>query len=275
MADEPSILEHYGQDRILERVLDALRASGVDPDRLTPDALAPVDHLHARGHLATEALAEVLAPQAGERVLDIGCGVGGPARWLTAHHGCAVAGIDISPAFCAAGRTFTELTGLTDKVRIVRGDACALPFEDACFDLAYSQYVIMNIVDKDAFYAEAARVLRPGGRFMMSAVTRGPGPAPRFPLPWARQPGISHLITTAALREGLEGAGFEIVRFHDCTTENAAGHRRQLEKIASDGPPLLGPRLVMGDHLPEAQRNSAAGYETGALVAIETLCVKG
>ena len=273
MVGAQEVVGHYSSEGILDRVLAALRTAGVDLERLTPDDLAPVDHLHARGIQATQALATALAPTAGERVLDIGCGVGGPARWIAfSVDECAVVGIDLTPAFCALAERLNELTGLSDRVAIECADALDLPFEDAAFAVAYSQYVIMNVADKPAFVGEAARVVKPGGRYMISAVTRGPGPEPTFPLPWASRPDISYLGSRDELRADLDGAGFEIVDFRDCTAENAAGHAAVIETIAREGPPALSPRLVMGDGLPEAQRNSAAGYASGALIAVEVLC---
>ena len=273
MVGAQEVVGHYSSEGILDRVLAALRTAGVDLERLTPDDLAPVDHLHARGIQATQALATALAPTAGERVLDIGCGVGGPARWIAfSVDECAVVGIDLTPAFCALAERLNELTGLSDRVAIECGDALDLPFEDAAFAVAYSQYVIMNVADKPAFVGEAARVVKPGGRYMISAVTRGPGPEPTFPLPWASRPDISYLGSRDELRADLDGAGFEIVDFRDCTAENAAGHAAVIKTIAREGPPALSPRLVMGDGLPEAQRNSAAGYASGALIAVEALC---
>ena len=275
MVGAQDVVGHYSSEGIVERVLAALRGAGIDLERLTPAELAPVDHLHARGVEATKALLTALAPAPGERVLDVGFGVGGPARWIAfSVDDCHVTGVDLTPAFCAVAERLTALTGLADRVRIDCADALDLPFEDAAFAVAYAQYVIMNVADKRAFVREAARVLKPGGRYMISAVTRGPGPEPVFPLPWAGRPDISYLTSGDDLRGDLEGAGFEIVDFRDCTAENAAGHQSVLERIAREGPPALSPRLVMGEGLGQAQRNSATGYASGALIAVEVLCRK-
>ena len=275
MVGSQDVVGHYSSEGIVDRVLGALRGAGVDLKRLTPTELAPVDHLHARGVEATKALLTALGPAPGERVLDIGCGVGGPARWIASRvDDCHVTGVDLTPAFCAVAERLTELTGLGGRVRIDCADALDLPFGDAAFAVAYSQYVIMNVADKRAFVREVARVLKPDGHYMISAVTRGPGPEPVFPLPWAGRPDISYLASGDDLRTDLEGAGFEIVDFRDCTAENAAGHQSVLERIAREGPPALSPRLVMGEGLGQAQRNSATGYASGALIAVEVLCRK-
>ena len=187
MVGSQDVVGHYSSEGIVDRVLGALRGAGVDLERLTPTELAPVDHLHARGVEATKALLTALGPAPGERVLDIGCGVGGPARWIASRvDDCHVTGVDLTPAFCAVAERLTELTGLGGRVRIDCADALELPFGDAAFAVAYSQYVIMNVADKRAFVREVARVLKPDGRYMISAVTRCPGPAAPTSAIWRR-----------------------------------------------------------------------------------------
>src|SRR4029077_16037311 len=129
---------------------------------ITPETLAPVDHLHGRGPLATEELVAMLEPQAGEGILDIGSGLGGPARWIASRFGCAVTGVDLTEEHCDAARELNATCGLLDRVHILQGSAPALPLPDAGYDRAYSHNVVMNIADKAAVYREAFRVLKPG-----------------------------------------------------------------------------------------------------------------
>jgi sarcosine/dimethylglycine N-methyltransferase len=130
---------------------------------ITPDTLAPIDHFHGKGVVATEELAAALEPKADEHLLDIGCGIGGPARWIAAKYGCRVTGVDLTEGFCEAARELNNLTGLADRVTILHGSALALPVPDAAFDRAYSQAALMNVSDKQGVFREAFRVLRPGG----------------------------------------------------------------------------------------------------------------
>src|SRR4029077_16713834 len=117
---------HYGSIAIAERVLAALRAANGADAPVTPESLAPFDHFHGRGVIAHKEIAAQLALKPGERVLDIGSGIGGPARWFAAKFGVHVTGIDLTPEFCAAAVALNAITGLADRVRIVPGSALAL-----------------------------------------------------------------------------------------------------------------------------------------------------
>lgn len=211
-----AVAAHYGGDGVAARMLAAVRGAG--PARpVTAAALAPFDHFHGGGAAATAATAAQLALAPGERVLDIGAGVGGPARFIAEGHDVEVTAVDLTAGFCAAAAALNAATGLTDRVHVVAGSAVALPLADAAFDAAWSHNVVMNIADKERFYREAFRVLRPGGRLALSALCAGPGGEPYFPVPWARSAGISFLQTPEAMRAGLQAAGFEIVAFRDVT----------------------------------------------------------
>ena len=139
---------------------------------ITPETLAPLDHFNGRGLAATQELVALLDPHAGESLLDIGSGIGGPARWIAMQYGCTVTGVDVTAAFCEAARVLNAACGVADRVRIFEGTALALPFPDASFDRAYSHGVMMSIADKVGVYREAFRVLKPGGRRCCSSSMR-------------------------------------------------------------------------------------------------------
>ena len=98
---------------------------------ITPETLAPIDHLHGRGALATQELVELLEPQAGDAILDIGSGLGGPARWIAARFGCAMTGVDLTEEYCDAARAAQCRLRPVGRVRILQGSALALPLPDA------------------------------------------------------------------------------------------------------------------------------------------------
>lgn len=165
---------HYGRADLLEAILAAVRATGKDPDALTPDDLAPIDQFHTRGKPATIELATLAGLRAGMRVLDVGGGIGGPARTLAAEFGCSVTVLDLTEAYVRTGEAITARLGLSDRVSFRHGSALALPFADGSFDAAWTQHSSMNVADKAQMYAEIRRVLRPGGIFALHEVMACP-----------------------------------------------------------------------------------------------------
>src|SRR5262245_31902870 len=161
MTDLHAVAKHYGRPGLADVILDALKAAGKDIDHLTPDDLAPVDEFHTRGRAATVELAQFLELNGSERILDVGCGIGGPSRYLAKTFGCRVVGVDLTPEFCRVATMLAERTGLSDKVQYRQGNALAMPFEDLSFDVVWSQNVVMNIADRNRLYWEIHRVLRP------------------------------------------------------------------------------------------------------------------
>lgn len=272
MTDD--IADHYANDGIAERVLEAVRAA-LPPDALlTPEALSSADHLHSRGLVATEELAALLDPQPGDRILDIGSGVGGPARWIAATFDAHVTGIDLTEAFCKAALTLNAATGMSDRVAIVQASALDLPFPHAHFDRALSHNVIMNIADKARFYAEAYRVLKPGGALALMNLIAGPTGTPHYPTPWAASAASSFLATLDETRAQIEAAGFRIVTLEDTTGRTRTSRQAQAQQIRAGAIPVLGAHLVMGSRVSAFRLNTARSEEEGSLRSMAALVLK-
>jgi len=225
LTDGGPVREHYASEGITERVLTALRNADGPDVLITPETLAPIDHFHGKGVIATEELVAELQPKASDNLLDIGCGIGGPARWIAAKYGCRVTGVDLTAEFCAAARELNNLTGLADRVEILHGDALSLPVPNNSFDHAYSQAALMNISDKRGVFREAFRVLRPGGSLALSLAGAGSAGEPRYPLPWATTTATSFLATPDEIRGDLLAAGFQIVFVRDISAALAEALR--------------------------------------------------
>jgi SAM-dependent methyltransferase len=274
MAIETDVAQHYGSAGIAERILAALRAAHGADAPITVDALSVLDHFHGRGIAATQELVALLKPEPGEKILDIGSGIGGPARWFAAKCDVHVTGVDLTPEFCAAAEALNRATGLADRVTIKNGSALALPVSDNEFDRAYSQNVIMNIADKRQFYREAFRALKPGGLLALSNLCRGEAGEFLYPVPWAETAATSFLATPDEMRDDLTAVGFEIVVFHDTTTETLPATVRNRERLEREGLGALGTHLIMGPRLLEMQINSARNQEAGLGRTIEALVKK-
>ena len=274
MVDTTEVTRHYMQSDIAGRIITALRAELGADVAITPDALAPIDHFHGRGLAATRELVALLQPQKGEHILDIGCGIGGPARWIAAHFGCRVSGIDLTHEFIEAAKALIAATGQGAQVDVQNASALAIPFADGTFDRVYSQNVIMNIADKDRFYGEAIRVLKPGGVAAFSNLGAGPGGAPYYPVPWAQSAATSFLETPVETQQHLTNAGFEIISFEETTARVLAAQAAFIKKIEAEGMPRLGVHSFMGTRFLNYQRNSGRSMREGRLSVIEALVRK-
>lgn len=157
------VREHCSAANLTDRIKLALATITPEGEMLTVAQLAPLDQFHTRGILATTELADATGLEPSTRVLDLGCGIGGPARYLAANFGCRVTGVDLSPAFINAAAYLTERCGLSDRVTFRVGNAVHLLFEDAAFDTVFLQHVEINVEDRTALYAEIRRILMRGG----------------------------------------------------------------------------------------------------------------
>lgn len=272
---QAQIVERYANSGLLERLESALRADGADPARPTIEALAPYDHFHGGGLEATEDMAALVTVRRTDRLLDVGSGLGGPARWLATRCGCRVSGVDLTPEYCAIAQHFTRLLGLESRVRFQVGDALALPFEDGTFEGAYSMFVSMNIADRGKLYREIHRVLKSGGWLMLSEVARGAAGDVAYPTPWAATATTSFLSTPDDTRRELRSAGFEVEQVKGVLQRALDFGARSRALVKRGGkPPYRANALIHGDIAATTVANVARAYKDGSLVPIEVVARK-
>ncbi|MEO3475441.1 class I SAM-dependent methyltransferase [Roseomonas sp. CAU 1739] len=266
------VASHYSSTVDLAgSILAALRGAGKDLDTLTTADLRSVDEFHIRGHAATLEIAGQLGLDSASHLLDIGSGLGGPARSIAEAEGCRVTGIDLTQAFCDAATALTARVGLADRVGFRQADATRLPFDDAAFDAAMTIHVAMNIAGKDSMYAEARRVLKPGGRFVVYDVLQGEGGDVVFPVPWARDPSINHLATPETMPALLAQAGFRLLETQDSTAESQAWFEAMAARLAT-APPAVSFRIFLGEDFPVMARNQVTNLRERRIRTVTYVC---
>lgn len=264
-----AINRHYGAAGLVERIEAAARAAGLDPDRLTREDVAALEEFHIGGRAATRELARRAGFGPGSRVLDLGAGLGGPARTLAAEFGCRVVALEITEEFCRAARWLNRRLGLDGAVDVREGDAGEPPFEDAAFDGVVLEHVTMNIADKAGLFEQCHRVLRPGGRLALYEICQGAGDIV-FPVPWAAEPSLSHLVTPEALREHAAGAGFRELEWEDITA-GSVDRMRQMMQTAEPGVAALTIDLVIGEGAQERGGNVVRNLEEGRIRVVRAV----
>ena len=274
MEQQSTIAEHWAKGDVYALIVSALEKAGKSLSSLTVEDLAPVDHFHARGFPATVELADAVSTNPGDHISDIGSGLGGPARYIATRFGCRVTGIDLTPAFVDAGRKLTALLSLQDQVTLDQGDAQHLPYADASFDGAYAQHVTMNIADRAQFFAETARVLKPGAWFALTEHGLGHAGSPHYPLPWSEDGSGAYLVAPADTIALLQKAGFEHVAAEDTGEKYLAAYKKVLALAEQGSLPPLGVHLLLGANAREKTRNAARNIEEGRTHPVQVICRK-
>lgn len=275
MTDDPTeVSNHYTIPDLGRRILAALEAAGKDLESLTVEDLAPVDAFHIRGRTSTEELARWADLRPGHLLLDVGCGLGGTSRYLAAGIGCDVIGMDLTEEYCRVAGMLSERVGLRDRTGFHCGSALDMPFEDGAFDLAWTEHVQMNIPDKERFYGEMHRILRPEGRLAFHDIFQGEGGDPHFPVPWAGDPTISSLIAPDRLRKMLGRLGFDEIQWEEISDRALGWFREAAERAKTDGLPRLGIHLLMGGDARLKIQNVMRNLEEGRVVVARAVFLK-
>src|SRR5215210_4134665 len=263
----PAVDAHYGRPDLGQLILETLRSQGKDLDALTADDIAPLTHLTGRFKVATVALGRLVGLQPGLHVLDLGSGLGGPARTLATEFGCRVTGLDLTVAFVRAATMLTARVGLADQVAFQCGNALELPFDDASFDVVWHEQFAMHVEDKERLYGGIHRVLRPGGRLAMREFLAGTVEPLHFPVPWTRDGSNSFLWPMGALQDLLSRLGFAKQAWEDMTNQEIQARSAAVSQGVG-GAPITGGLLLqraVGSEFGEVMRNTVRNYAQNRL----------
>jgi ubiquinone/menaquinone biosynthesis C-methylase UbiE len=268
------IQQHYARSDLGIAILAALADAGKDVNHLKPEDLAPVDEFHIRGRQATLELARAVGLDTTKQVLDVGSGVGGPSRCIASEFGCRVAGIDLTDEYCRVATMLAQRVALSHLVSYRRGDALNLPFPNETFDVVWTQHVAMNIPDKATMYRQVNRVLKPGGALAIYDILAGPTGDVLFPVPWARLPETSFLVTPNQLRQLLDETGFEISSWEDTTPAAQEWFAGLARNIRQSGLPPLGFHVLLGPDFQVMAQNQKRNLEEGGIVLAQVVARK-
>ena len=266
MINEAEVAGHYEKTDLCSQIVAGLQLAGIEQP--TPQDLIAVDEFHIGGIDATRFVSTALAPAASGKILDIGCGIGGPARFIAADTGCHVTGIDLTESFVETGNHLSRLVGLEEQVMLNTGNALALPFADSEFDAAYMIHVGMNIADKDQLISEAARVIKPGGRFVIYDVMQMQDATLPYPLPWAETGKTSAVSSPTIYLDALTRAGLVAKPPQNKRDFALQFFDRMMKRGAGNQPPALGLHLVMGATTPQKIQNVHQQIRQGVLAPL-------
>lgn len=190
--------------------------------KLEMEKLASAGHLdqyHYLGLQANDEVIRILGLSPGMHVLDVGCGIGGPARYMSWKSGAKFTGIDIQESLTSAGNLVSGLVGLEKDVHLICGDVCVAAL-DVKFDAFVSLLVILHIEDRTRLFSSLFDSLKPGGGFliedMMSLSPFGPeeNDIAHNVIGTAK-----HLPNVSEYTQQLEAAGFVDIEFESLTPE--------------------------------------------------------
>src|SRR5260370_24110291 len=167
----------------------------------------------------------------------------------------------------------SDWVGLGRRVSFKQGDATNLPFANKQFDAAMTIDVAMNIAAKDKMYAEAYRVIKPDGIFAVYDAGQGEGGEVLHPVPWARDPSISHLATLDEMKSLLVDVGFKLQDVQDSTEESQSFFERMTAQMAKTGSPPVAWRLFLGDDFPAMARNQVRNVTESRIRTVSFICV--
>lgn len=272
-----TVEHHYTRPNLENTILTALQNAGKNIDQLTVDDLAPMDEIHTLGREATANIASLLNLQPNFHVLDVGSGIGGPSRYLASKFGCHVTGLDLVEEYCRVADSLAKRVKLDNLLTYRQGDATQMPFDDGTFDVVWTQHASMNIADKKRLYSEMHRVLKPGGGklaiydiFKGNSSSNMDASSIHFPVPWATDASISHMISSEEARKLLkEVVGFKEVVWEDKTQLVIDWIKQMINRAQTSGPPPIGLHVIYGPQWSDMVKNLLRNLEEGRITVAQ------
>jgi len=212
------VVEFYDTHPINEHeVLAKLAAKGVDLNTLTENELKEFDQDHYGGFEATDALARAGGFEREHHVLDVCCGLGGPARLIAYRIGCRVTGLDLTQSRIDSAKRLATRVGLDHLVDFVQGDATAMPLPDGRFDRVYGQEAWVHIPDKERLLGECHRVMKPGGVIAFTDIVSNVPLTAEESRQMSTEMHFPSIVPAGRYLDAARSAGFTVERHDDLT----------------------------------------------------------
>ena len=263
-----AINNQYGQINLGSKILAALQGEGKDSLENIQESLGRIEELHIRGRKATVELVHKAGLDKNMKVLDVGSGIGGPARTLAFEFGTHVTGLDLCQEYCQAAKSINQRLDLSDKIEIHQGNALEMPFDDNSFDFVMIQHVLMNIENKERLFSQVHRVLRPKGLMAIYTICAGDVTEIYFPVVWANDSSINFLLTPKELLQLIKDSGFKVLSWKDDTSKIIEGFQRRKPKKPSNTPRYVNFELVI-PNIAEKSRNIIRNFKEGRIVVFQ------
>jgi len=271
-----ALASHYQQQNLDDHIRHALEIAIRDQKGFDPNIIAAVDQFHIGGLQATNDMLALANFSPDDRVLDIGCGIGGPARNIAQHCETRVIGLDLSFDYCMAAEIISSQLKMSQQTGFVQANAVHLPFADNSFSGIWTQHVTMNIEHKDLLIGEFSCILKPAGKLVMYEVTGQPNMTNsiQYPLPWSVDGSYSFLQNDVTYRELIQSNGLRINHFENVTSKALNSVTRLLNRLQKNKiqKPNLG--LLLGEHYPTMMANLAQGLEDQSLSVYQIVARK-
>ena len=270
------ISTHYAHGNLLAAIKAGLEAQGVTVENASVEDLGPVDEFHIGGRVASAHFLDQLEIKPSQTILDVGCGLGGSARFAAKTYGAKLVGLDLTREYVETGQALCDWVGLSDRIELHQGSALALPFEEARFDGAFMMHVGMNIQDKQTLIAEVSRVLKPGAKFGIYDIMKTNDDELMYPVPWANTSETSWLASPEAYRAAFEGNEFTVLEENNRRAFAMEFFKKmKAAGDAADGPPPLGLHVLMQQSTAEKIPNMIANLAANRISPVEMIAVKG
>jgi len=265
------VLKCYDRKGLEEALLRKIQNEFYDRSELRSEDFAPIDEFHIRGREATVELTELLGVVDGLEVLDVGCGLGGTARYLAANFNCRVTGIDLTPTYISLAQKLSQKVDLAEETRFQTASALEIPFVDELFEVVWMEHVQMNIPSKKQLAIELARSLHKDGRLVLHEIFSVAGAEPHFPVPWADESFGSFLVTPDDFHDALDAAGLELIQWREVTQISLQWFENLTKRMSESGPPPLGIHLLMGEQAKTKLENVGKNLQENRICVVQAV----